>query len=88
MSGKAKKSQRQAYEARAKAKGNRMLTIRLNQAAARALDAICTEFDCVPRDVIERLLLGAAYEQPVADRVKAWSVQEHAYAHDNGLVIA
>jgi hypothetical protein len=57
-----KRAWNRAHEERAAAKGQRMVTVRLNPAAGRALDAICHEFGCFPRDVIERLLLGAAYE--------------------------
>lgn len=57
-----KRAWNRAHEERAAAKGQRLVTVRLSSAAARALDAIRREFDCTPRDVVERLLLGAAYE--------------------------
>jgi len=88
MSGKAKKSQRQSYEARAAAQGNRMVTVRLNPAAARNLEAICKEFDCTPRDVIERLLLGAAHEPTPAKQIKGWSRSEQRIAESLGLELA
>jgi DNA-binding Xre family transcriptional regulator len=88
MGGKANKSQRQAYEARASAQGNRMVTVRLNPAAARNLEAICKEFECTPRDVIERLLLGAAHEPAPAAQIKAWSRSEQRIADELGLELA
>lgn len=57
-----KRAWNRAHEERAAAKGQRLVTVRLCPAAARALDAITSTFACTPRDVVERLLLGAAYE--------------------------
>lgn len=57
-----KRAWNRAHEERAAARGQRMVTVRLCPAAARALDAITAEFSCTARDVVERLLLGAAYE--------------------------
>src|SRR5688572_24885404 len=53
---------KRAHEARSVARGQRMVTVRLSSASARALAAICAQFACCPRDGVERLLLGAAYE--------------------------
>lgn len=65
MSGKAKPEQRRAYEQRARTRGNGMVTVRLSPGANRMLQAICEQYQCTSRDVVEGLLLGTVKPNPL-----------------------
>lgn len=83
-----KRAWNRAHEQRAAAKGQRMVTVRLCPAAARALDAITAKFACTPRDVFERMLLGAAHETPHTQPMppEGLSASELDYARALGVL--
>lgn len=85
MGGRVKKEQRRAYESRAAAKGNALVTVRLGPGANRMLRAICDSYQCTPRDVVEGLLLGNV--KPVTERPHRLSAPEVEYAELIGVTL-
>lgn len=86
MTGKATPANRAAYEARAESNGCGRVTMRLSPGANRMLKAICEQYQCVPRDVFEGLLLGNI--TPITERPHGLSASEIAFASAHGIDIS